>query len=69
MDLRVVHVSQRLHKDIPIPTMGGNVMAKAGSDRMFVAFHLSVSLWVVFSRCRALCTKMSMQDAKEFAEN
>lgn len=51
VDLRVVRVSQGLHKAIPITLIGGDVMATSGYNRLIIAFYLFVSLRVICSRC------------------
>lgn len=58
VDLRVGRVSQALHKEVSIVSMGGNVMAKVDYDRLIVAFYLFISPNVVRSRYLVLCTMM-----------
>lgn len=40
-----------------------------GHDRLVIAFYLSVSLWLVCSRCLAFCFEMGTQGPNHFLTN
>lgn len=65
-DLRIVRLSQWFYKETPITLVSGDVMEKAGYDRLIIVFYLSVSLWVVCSRFHVFCTEMGAQGANDF---
>lgn len=67
-DLRLVRVSQRLRKEISIAFISGDVMTEVGYYCLFIAFCLSVSPWVVCSRCHVFCSEMAIQGTQTFAD-
>lgn len=69
MDLCVVCVDQRLHKEIPAAFIGSNVLFWAGYDRPILAFYQSVRLWVVWSVCHLFCSEMGAHNVKQLMKN
>lgn len=68
VDLSVLRLIQRSHKEIPIMLMRGDVIELADYNCLIIALYLFVRLWVVCSRCHVLFTEMGAQVAKEFAD-
>lgn len=65
VDLRVVDKSLGLHKELSIALMG-DLMAWESYNCPIIAFHLSTSFWMVYSRSHVFCIKTGSQSANKF---
>lgn len=55
------------HTEIATALMDGDLMEKAGWDRLIIAFYLSASPLVMRNRCTEFCSEMSTQSVKRFS--